>query len=270
MIENAQTELVAPVVFAPKTHALLRSCIHYRKMNAMSIRNLYPIPRIDESIDSLQKTAILSAIRAHIGSWQVKFHEAGREKSNFTFNYELHKFVQKLSGLKNLLEISERAADSILWLVRWRFALVYLDIMGVSSRFQIRQIERVRQMINLLKNSGLILNLKKYGTFTNIIGYLGHAIRPKWFGFCLSRYRSIQRLETTNEQLRVMLDCRPLWWVPTVHAKLCTHISAAQPKATLQPIERIWATDYERNRVYKETQKSIDFLTTAGVALQKW
>ena len=69
VIELSTSEWAAHVVLAPKKDGSLRFCIDYRRLNALTIRDSYPIPRIDECIDSLGEAKVFSTLEANVGYW---------------------------------------------------------------------------------------------------------------------------------------------------------------------------------------------------------
>ena len=72
VIKPAQSEWGAPVLFVPKKCGKLRFCVDYRKLNSMTKKDAYPLPRIEECIDSLGDAAIFSTLGANSGYWQMK------------------------------------------------------------------------------------------------------------------------------------------------------------------------------------------------------
>lgn len=73
--EPALTELAVPVVFVPREDSILRFCIDYRKLNAVPKRDYYPIPRMDEYIDSLGDATVISMLDAKSGYWQIEIDD---------------------------------------------------------------------------------------------------------------------------------------------------------------------------------------------------
>lgn len=134
VIEPSTSEWASPIVFAPKKDGTLRFCIDYRKLNAMTIRDSYPIPWMDECIDSLRNAAVFSTLDANWGYWQVPIRPDHRPNTSFTSHFGLYQFLRMPFGLKNAPATFQRLMDRILGSVRWQFALVYLDDVIIFSR----------------------------------------------------------------------------------------------------------------------------------------
>ena len=81
VIEEAECEWASPIVFVPKPDGTMRFCVDYRRLNAMTIRDSYPIPRMDECIESLGYAKIFSNLDANCGYWQIEIDEDDREKT---------------------------------------------------------------------------------------------------------------------------------------------------------------------------------------------
>ena len=90
VIEPAVSEWAAPIVFAPKKDGSLRFCIDYRRLNAVTIRDSYPIPRMDECIDSLGDTQVFSTLDCNSGYWQLEVAPEDRHKTAFVSHHGLY------------------------------------------------------------------------------------------------------------------------------------------------------------------------------------
>ena len=133
VIEPATTDWASPIVFVPKADGSLRFCVDYRRLNAMTVRDSYPIPRMDECIDSLGSATVFSTLDCNSGYWQIPMAPKDMDKTAFISHYGLYRFRRMPFGLKNAPGTFQRIADIILASVKWQNALVYLDDVIVYS-----------------------------------------------------------------------------------------------------------------------------------------
>ena len=101
VIEPANTEWTSPIVFVPKPDGTLRFCVDYRRLNAMTIRDSYPIPRMDEFIDSLGDAVIFTTLDCNSGYWQIEMADEDKDKTAFISHSGLYRWLRMPFGLKN-------------------------------------------------------------------------------------------------------------------------------------------------------------------------
>ena len=82
-IEPAQSKWAAPVLFAPKKDGKLRFCVDYRKLNTMTVRDSYPLSRMNDCIDSLGQAQIFNTLAVYSGYWQLAIKKEDRPKTAF-------------------------------------------------------------------------------------------------------------------------------------------------------------------------------------------
>ena len=133
VIEPSTSEWAAPVVFASKKDGSLRFCVDYRRLNAVTVRDSYPIPRMDECIDSLGGAQVFSTLDCNSGYWQVDIPVTDREKTAFVTHHGLFQYTRMPFGLRNAPATFQRPIDIVLSSVKWQFALVYLDDIAIFS-----------------------------------------------------------------------------------------------------------------------------------------
>ncbi|CAF1437675.1 unnamed protein product, partial [Didymodactylos carnosus] len=117
----------SPVVLAPKKDGTLRFCVDYRRLNSMTIRDAYPIPRIDDTLDSLQEAKFISTLDLRTGYSQVEIDERSREKTAFITHKGLYVFQVMPYGLTNAPATFQRFMDRVLAGLKWQCCLVYID-----------------------------------------------------------------------------------------------------------------------------------------------
>lgn len=94
VIEPAKTEWALPVVFVPKKNGNIRICVNYHRLSALTIRDSYPMPGMDECIDSLRDATIISTLHTKSGYWQVEIAEEDRDKNALTYPHGLFHFTR--------------------------------------------------------------------------------------------------------------------------------------------------------------------------------
>jgi transposase InsO family protein len=182
VIEPAMSEWASPVVLVPKSDGSLRFCVDYRRLNAITVPDTYPLPRMDECIDSLGDAAIFTTLDCNSGYWQIPVHPPDRDKTTFTSHHGTYRFRRLPFGLRNAPATFQRAIDVILSGVKWKTCLVYLDDVIIFSPDRESHLGHVDEALSLLRQAGLSLKLKKCRFFSETVDYLGHVIRPGRLG----------------------------------------------------------------------------------------
>jgi len=136
VIESTSFEWGFPVVLVPKKDGTLRFCVDYRLLNALSKRDSYPLPRMDECIDCLGEAKVFSTLDCNAGYWQVLIVDGDREKTAFICDKGAYHYKRMPFGLTNAPATFQRALDIILSGVKWQSCLVYLDDVIVYSKTQ--------------------------------------------------------------------------------------------------------------------------------------
>jgi len=124
VIEPTSSEWGFPVVLVPKKDGTLRFCVEYRLLNAVSERDSYPLPRMDECIDSLGEAKVLSTLDCNAGYWQVLIADGDREKTAFVCHKGAYHYKGMPFGLTNAPATFQRALDIILSGFKWQSCLV--------------------------------------------------------------------------------------------------------------------------------------------------
>lgn len=175
VIEPFQTEWPSPIVFAAREDDTLRICVDYRKLDAVTKRDSYQIPRKDDCIDSLGDANIFSTSDADSENWQIEIEVVDRDKAALKSNHGLYRFIPMHFGLRNASTF-QRSMDVVLSTLQWQFGRKCLNDIVVFSRTPEEQIKLVRHEITLLHGAGVTMELKKCKFFKNKIEYLDHVI----------------------------------------------------------------------------------------------
>ncbi len=114
VIEKSHSDWASPIVLVPKTDGSVRFCVDYRKVNAVSKFDAYPMPRVDELFDRLGTARFYSTLDLTKGYWQIPLSPLSKEKSAFTTPFGLHQFVTLPFGLFGAPATFQRLMDKIL------------------------------------------------------------------------------------------------------------------------------------------------------------
>jgi Reverse transcriptase (RNA-dependent DNA polymerase) len=178
VIEPATCEWDSPIVLVPKPDGSLRFCVDYRRLNAITVKDTYQLPRMDECIDSLGEAVVSTTLDCNSGYWQIPVDPIDREKTAFTSHFGDYQFRWLPFGLRNAPGTFQRAIDNIISGIKWKTCLVYLDDVILFSSSRDMHLKHVNEALHLLVKAGLSLKLIKCHLFKESVEYLGHVIRP--------------------------------------------------------------------------------------------
>jgi len=177
VIEEGNGAWGFPVVLVRKKNGEVRFCVDYRALNGITAKDVYPLPRIDETIEALGGALLFSTLDLKAGYWQIRMSEQDKAKTAFTTKKGLYQFVRMPFGLCNAPSTFQRMMNSVLRGLTWTTCLVYLDDIVVYTRGGIeRHVLELACVLERLSAAGLTLNLKKCVFATRSMEYLGHEL----------------------------------------------------------------------------------------------
>jgi hypothetical protein len=124
-IEPATSEWASPIVLVAKPDGSTRFCMDYRKVNIITVRDSYPLPRLYECIDSLGDANIFTTLDCNSGYWQIPVRPGDREKTTSTSHEGLYCFIRKPFVLRNAPATFQRFVDTTLSELTCKSCLVY-------------------------------------------------------------------------------------------------------------------------------------------------
>jgi Reverse transcriptase (RNA-dependent DNA polymerase)/RNase H-like domain found in reverse transcriptase len=207
LIEPATSEWASPVVLVPKPDGSTRSCIYYRRLNPVKVRESHPLPRMDEFIDSLGDSRLFSMLDCNSGYWQIPVSLPDKEKTTFTSHEGLFQFLSMPFGLRNAPATFQRFVYITLAGLTSKVCLVFLDHIFVYSRSREDHLAHLDAVLHLLYRADLSLNLKKCHFFKSEVSYVGHFIGPGTLSVSEKNTRAFRTAKppTTQTELRSFL-----------------------------------------------------------------
>jgi hypothetical protein len=140
----------SPVVLVRKKDNTWRFCVDYRKLNEVTHKDAYPLPRIDDSLDALGGSRLFSTLDLTSGYWQVELDEVAREKAAFVTRSGLWEWQVLPFGLTSAPSTFERLMERVLRGLHWETLLIYLDDIIVFSRDLDSHLERLAEVFTRL------------------------------------------------------------------------------------------------------------------------
>ncbi|UYV70284.1 hypothetical protein LAZ67_7002373 [Cordylochernes scorpioides] len=174
IIRRSSSPWSFPVILVKKRDSKYRFCVDYRKLNEVTVKDVYPFPRIDDVMDTLQGSKYFSAIDLKSGYWQVEIEERDKEKTAFTTAHGLYESNVMPFGLCNAPATFERNMDNVLGNLRWQICLCYLDDVIIYSSDFPTHIKRLEAVLRCFSESNLKLNAKKCRFAFEELEILGH------------------------------------------------------------------------------------------------
>ena len=192
VIRHSTSPWASPVVLVRKKDGTMRFCIDYRRLNEVTVKDAYPLPRIDDSLDALAGAAWFSTLDMLSGYWQVDVAEDDKCKTAFTTHRGLYEFNVMPFGLCNAAGTFERLMQAVCGGLRWDICLIYLDDILVFSKTFDDHIERLETVFKRLEDAGLRLKASKCHLFKHKVSYLGHVISEEGVETDPAKIKSIQ------------------------------------------------------------------------------
>ncbi|GBG63515.1 hypothetical protein CBR_g38583 [Chara braunii] len=169
----------APVLFVRKKNKNLWLCIDYRKLNAQAIRNVGPLPRIDDLLERLGGAKFFSKLDLKSGYHQLEIRKEDRYKTAFKTRYGHFEWLVMPFGLTNAPATFQAAMTTEFRHMLDRYVLIYLDDILVYSRSLEEHVEHLRTVLERLRQAKYKANRDKCEFARQELEYLGHYVMPQ-------------------------------------------------------------------------------------------
>ena len=178
IIKDSVSPYSSPVLLVKKPDGTFRFCVDYRKLNLVTKKDVYPLPRIDETLDLLGQARYYSTLDLLSGFWQVPLHPDDAEKTAFSTDQGHYEFLVLPFGLCNAPSTFQRLMNNVLKSHR-KFVLVYIDDVIVYSPTFDEHLKHLQITFDALREAKLTVKASKCNWGKLEVKYLGHLISNK-------------------------------------------------------------------------------------------
>ncbi|GJW20065.1 putative reverse transcriptase domain-containing protein [Tanacetum coccineum] len=166
----------APVLFVKKKDGSFRMCIDYQELNKLTVKNRYPLPRIDDLFDQLQGSSVYSKIDLRSGYHQLRVREEDIPKTAFRTRYGHYEFQVMPFGLTNAPAVFMDLMNRVCKPYLDKFVIVFIDDILIYSKNKQEHEEHLKLILELLKKEELYAKFSKCEFWIPKVQFLGHVI----------------------------------------------------------------------------------------------
>ncbi|KAA3463644.1 DNA/RNA polymerases superfamily protein [Gossypium australe] len=186
----------APVLFVKKKDGTMRMCTDYCQLNKLTIKNKYPLPRIDDLFDQLKGAAVFSKIDLRSGYHQLKVKEADIHKTAFRTRYGHYEFLVMPFGLTNAPAAFMDMMNQVFQQFLDQFVVVFIDDILVYSKSEEEHDAHLRVVLQILREKQLFAKFSKCEFWLREVTFLGHVV-------------SAEGIRVDPRKIEAVLDWKP-------------------------------------------------------------
>ena len=175
VIQPSQSDWTSPIVLVRKKDGSICLCVDYRKLNAQSKVDAYPMPRIEDILDRVGKANFITTLDLPRGYWQVPVADEDRHKTAFTSPFGLYQFCVMPFGLNGAPGTFQRLMNEVVQDLE-KFAHAYLDDLVVFSDTWREHLSHLETILEKLQEFGLTAKMPKCQWEMAECTYLGHVV----------------------------------------------------------------------------------------------
>ncbi|XP_077248532.1 uncharacterized protein LOC143888109 [Tasmannia lanceolata] len=251
----------APVLFVKKKDGSLRLCIDYRQLNKVTIKNRYPLPRIDDLFDQLQGATHFSKIDLRSGYHQLRIRDEDISKSAFRTRYGHYEFVVMPFGLTNAPAIFMDLMNRVFKPFLDQFVVVFIDDILIYSKSEEEHAKHLGLALETLRKNQLYAKFSKCEFWLERVAFLGHVISKEGIEVDPAKIQAV----TSWKQPTNVTEIRSFLGLAGYYRKFVEGISIlAGPltKLTRKNVKYVWNEECESS--FQELKK---ILTSAPVLI---
>lgn len=176
VIRESDSPFTSPIVVVRKKNGSVSLCIDYRKLNAQTIKDAYPLPKLKDTFTALSGSKWFSVLDLKSGYYQIEMEESDKNKTAFVCLVGFWEFNHMPQGVTNAPSTFQRLMEKCMSDLNLKKALIFIDDLIVFAPTLEEHEERLMKVLQRLKEFGLKLSVEKCVFFQPSVRYLGHVV----------------------------------------------------------------------------------------------
>ena len=197
----------APVLLVKKKDGSMRLCVDYRQLNKITVKNKYPLPRIDDLMDQLQGAGVFSKIDLRSGYHQIRVRDEDIPKTAFRTRYGHYEYTVMSFGLTNAPTVFMDYMNRIFRPYLDKFVIVFIDDILVYSKTEEEHADHLRTVLQILRDRKLYAKLSKCEFWKSEVKFLGHVVSKQGIAVDPAKVEAVMNWErpTSVTEIRSFL-----------------------------------------------------------------
>ncbi|KAL0554084.1 hypothetical protein IC582_007995 [Cucumis melo] len=204
----------APVLFVKKKDGSMRLCIDYRELNKVTVKNRYPLPRIDDLFEQLQGATVFSKIDLRSGYHQLRIRDGDIPKTAFRSRYGHYEFVVMSFGLTNAPAVFMDLMNRVFKDFLDSFVIVFIDDILIYSKTEAEHEEHLHQVLETLRANKLYAKFSKCEFWLRKVTFLGHVVSSEGVSVDPAKIEAVTNWPRPSTELKQKLVTAPVLTVP--------------------------------------------------------
>lgn len=264
VIEECESAWCSPALLVPKANGSTRFCVDYRRLNAVTKTDHYPMPLIDELLQSTKRDCYMSTLDLRSGYWQVSVNEQDKDKTAFISPLGTFRFKRMPFGLKNAPATFQRLIDRLRSCSSLANVtiLAYLDdLLIISEGFQ-QHLQDLQSVFSRLREFKLRVNREKCVFARESVKYLGHIITQQGVSPDPEKVQAVLDMKEPNNLKHLRTFLQTCSWFRKF---IPNFSSVAEPLTRLTRKHQTWTWGSAQTTAFNELKQ---LLTSAPILIQ--
>ena len=203
LIRPSKSPYGAPVLFTKKKDGGLRMCVDYRALNTQTIKNSYPLPRVDQMFDRLYQSSIFSTLDCTSGYHQIRIKPEDVEKTAFNTRYGQFEYLVVPFGLCNAPATFQKMVHEIFLKFLDEFLEIFIDDLLIHSQSEDEHLEHLKKVLTLCEENELFIKPQKCKLGYPEVEWVGHVLSENGQAVNQAKIRAVVEWDTPQSVTQV-------------------------------------------------------------------